>query len=208
MAYHTSSMRIILNVTLKIASGKWKQIGNVLGWQDSSVGKSGCRPDGLSSDPRMHITEGAGWVPQVIVWLPHASSLYKRKQDFYCNKNIHLISLSNRISSVMRKKLPLKCSVPSSASFGSFVASFLQSALFNKSSAVRGKSTSLSSHVSLSHRTSYIICANWNARSSVQKSPATWHRGGWTQTLLLMPRRPGCVPGKPALPARETQPGK
>lgn len=50
-----------------------------------------------------------------------------------------MISLSNHISSVTRKKLPLKCSVPSSASFGSFVASFLQSALFNKSFALRGK---------------------------------------------------------------------
>lgn len=50
-----------------------------------------------------------------------------------------MISLSNHISSVTRKKLPLTCSVPSSASFGSFVASFLQSALFNKSFALRGK---------------------------------------------------------------------
>jgi len=98
-------------------------------------------------------------------------------------------------------------SVPSSAYFASFVVSSLQSALFNKSFALRGKKYIFSSCISPRHRTSLIILAKWKCSLQLRSHRQRLHRDNWTQDPPDVLLRPSSQKRQPCQP-KVTQPRK
>lgn len=185
------------NIKCPLENSRWEVVSknNVLGWQGSS-----------------------GWLPRV--WWPEFNPQDARDRkrglsptDCYPGA-MCLIPIQNKIKIfklinpyiwflfpttflLSWKNCHWMFSVPSSAYFASFVVSFLQSALFNKSFALRGKKYIFSSRISPSHRTSYIILAKWKCSLQPRSHRQRLDRGNWTQDPPDVLLRPSSQKGSP-----------